>query len=321
MDLRQIRYFIAVAMSGSFTAASHSLRVSQPALGLQVKQLEDQLGVRLLERHSRGVTLTKAGVVFQRHAATILENVGRAEAALLKFKGGQRTDVLIGVTPNTGRNIVPELLEACARSASPSIRIMIQQGHSAEMLEEVEGRTLDMAFCYDPPRSDRLGTLALYGEDLVLLGPRELVKGHGDVAFGDLPNYPLIMSGTQRGARAFVEAAAARTGVKLSIRHEIEAIGLKRDLLLRNRCCTIVSLGPFIDDVQSGIFGARRIVQPMLSRDFLLVYRRDLPEDVLGFILSNVRSIVARRRAENLIGWRRPAAGKQRSAVEAVERE
>src|SRR5215203_2903171 len=115
MDLRQIRYFVAVATSGSFTAASHSLRVSQPALGLQVKQLEEQLGVRLLDRHSRGVTLTKAGSVFHRHAVTILESLERAEAALFPFKGGQRTDVLIGVTPNTGRHIVPELLEACAR--------------------------------------------------------------------------------------------------------------------------------------------------------------------------------------------------------------
>jgi LysR family nitrogen assimilation transcriptional regulator len=315
MDLRQIRYFMAVATSGSFTAASHSLRVSQPALGLQVKQLEDELGVRLFDRHSRGVTLTKGGSVFHRHALTILENVERAEAALFPFKSGQRTDVLIGVTPNTGRHIVPDLLEVCARSASPSIRIMIQQGHSGEMLEEVESRTLDMAFCYDLPRSDRLGILPLYGEDLVLLGPRELVGGAGDVTFGDLPGFPLIMSGTQRGARAFVEAAAARSGVNLSIRHEVEAIGLKRELLLRNRCCTVVSLGPFIDDVRSGVFGARRIVKPTLSRDFNLVYRRDLPEDVLNFILSNIRRIVGQRLGDSELRWRRPRGGRRQSTA------
>ena len=104
--------------------------------------------MRLLERHSRGVTLTKAGSIFHRHALTILETIERAKSALFPFQSGQRTDVLIGVTPNTARHIVPELLEACIRSASPAIRIMIQQGHSAEMLEEVEGRSLDMAFCY-----------------------------------------------------------------------------------------------------------------------------------------------------------------------------
>jgi LysR family nitrogen assimilation transcriptional regulator len=320
MDLRQIRYFLAVATSGSFTAASHSLRVSQPALGLQVKQLEDQLGVRLLERHSRGVTLTKAGAVFHRHAVTILEGVERAEAALFPFKASQRTDVLIGVTPNTARHIVPDLLEDCVRCTTPLVRIMVRQGHSAEMLTEVENRTLDMAFCYDKPKSDRIGTLPLYGEDLVLLGPTELMNGSGDVELQDLPNFPLIMSGTQRGARAFVEAAAARCGVELSIRHEIEAIGLKRELLLRNRCCTIVSLGPFIDDVQHGVFSARRIVKPTLSRDFHLAYRRDLPEDVLDLILSNVRKIVARRLGEKQVGWRKPGK-KHDSAASWAETE
>jgi len=90
------------------------------------------------------------------------------------------------------------------------------------------------------------------------------------------------MSGTQRGARAFVEAAAARCGVELSIRHEIEAIGLKRELLLRNRCCTIVSLGPFIDDVQHGVFSARRIVKPIqaLERSVKAVAGGDYSQSV-----------------------------------------
>jgi hypothetical protein len=126
------------------------------------------------------------------------------------------------------------------------------------------------------------------------------------------------MSGTQRGARSFVEQAAARSGVKLSIRHEIEAIGLKRELLLRNCCCTIVSLGPFIDDVQSGVFAARRIVRPSLSRTFHLAYRRDLPDDVLDFILLNVGGIVARRLRDHQLGWRRPRSEKPSSTVPAT---
>ena len=157
---------MTVAKSGSFTAASHALHVSQPALGLQVKQLEDGLGIRLLDRHSRGVTLTKAGGIFYEHATEILDWLERAEASLLPFKNDQKTNVLFGVTPSTARTIVPELLEACARTASPSIRIVVQQGHSAEMLEEVEAKSLDMAFCYDVSKSDRLGALPLYGEDL-----------------------------------------------------------------------------------------------------------------------------------------------------------
>jgi LysR family nitrogen assimilation transcriptional regulator len=305
MDFRQLRYFATVAKSGSFTAASHILHISQPALGLQVKQLEDRLGTRLLARHSRGVTLTKAGSVFLNHATSILASVERAEASLVPFKTGRRTDILFGVTPSTGRTIIPELIEACGRTKAPSVRIVVQQGHSAELLEQTEAKALDMVFCYDRPRSKRLGSMPLYGEDLVIVGPPDLLGPKGDVAFGDLPKFPLIMSGTQRGARAFVEQTAAEQGVDLSIRHEVEALGLKRELLLRNRCCTIVSYGLFLDDIQSGVFGARRIVAPTLSRDFFLVFRRDLPGAALDFILSSVRDIVERRHRESELGWRR----------------
>ena len=69
-----------------------------------------------------------------------------------------------------------------------------------------------------------------------------------------------------------------------------------------------VSLGPFLDQVRSGAFGARRIVNPALSRDFHLAYRRDLPEDVLEFILNSVRAIIARRLLDRDLGWRRPRA-------------
>jgi LysR family transcriptional regulator, nitrogen assimilation regulatory protein len=320
MDLRQLRYLVTVVKTGSFTAASHILHVSQPALGLQVKQLEDSLGTRLLVRHSRGVALTKAGSVFLRHATAILESVERAEQSLLPFKTDMRTEISFGVTPSVARTIIPELIEACARSETPSVRIIVQQGHSAELLEQVEPKGLDIAICYNQPKSHRLGSLPLYGEDLVLIGPPDLVKSEdGDVRFADLPKFPLIMSGTQRGARAFVEQIAAEQGVDLNIRHEVEAMGLKRELLLRNCCCTIVSLGVFLDDVRSGVFQSRRVVEPTLSRDFFLVFRHDLQVETLDFIQSSIRSIVEAKYRENQLGWhRRDREGRQNRPVNSA---
>jgi LysR family nitrogen assimilation transcriptional regulator len=313
MDLRQLRYFVTVANCGSFTAAARQLCITQPALGLQVKQLERRLGTSLLARHSRGVTLTKAGTVLLPHADAILENIAQAEASLQAFKSDARaklsaetTEIRLGVLPSTTRSIVPELMEACERTMLPSVRIGIQQGFDGDLLRAAEDKKLDMIFCYEPPGSSPLDVLPLYVDELILVGPPKMVRSQdGDVLFRDLPQFPLIMSRSRRGARALVEETAGAKGIELKIRYEVEAAGLKRELLRTERCCTIVSSAMFLGDLRNKVFGARRIVEPALSRKLCLVSSRDLPSDVLEFVQSTVRQIVERRHAERLIGWRR----------------
>jgi LysR family nitrogen assimilation transcriptional regulator len=320
MELRQLRYFVAVAKCGSFTAAALQLRISQPALGLQVKQLENLLGIRLLARHSRGVTLTKAGSVLLWHAQSILEHVAQAEASLQAFNAptkarAETTEIRLGALPSTTSSIVPELMDACERTMSPSVRIAIEQGFDRGLLQAVEDEKLEMAFCYDPPRSCQLDVLPLYLDELILVGPAKIVRPEdGDVLFRDLPQFPLIMSRSRQGARALVQQAASAKGVRLNIRYEVEAVGLKRELLRTERCCTIVSSAMFLGDLRTNVFVARRIVAPSLSRKLCLVSSRDLPSDVLEFVRSAIREIVERRHAEALVGWRRlPGEVKQPS--------
>jgi len=313
MDLRQLRYFVTVADCGSFTAAARQLRITQPALGLQVKQLESLLGVSLLARHSRGVMLTKAGAVLLWHARTILDHVAQAEASLQAFKNDARakhaaeaTEIRLGVLPSTTHSIVPELMEACERTMSPSVRIGIEQGFDRDLLQAVEDKKLDMIFCFDAQKSNQLDVLPLYIDDLVLVGPPDIVRmDDGDVAFRDLTCFPLIMSRVSRGARALVEETASAKGIALKIRYEVEAAGLKRELLRTGRCCTIVSSAMFLGDLRDNVFGARRIVAPLLSRKLCLAWSRDLPSEVVEFVQSTVRQIVERRHAEHLVGWRR----------------
>jgi len=313
MDLRQLRYFVTVAKCGSFTAAARQLRISQPALGLQVKQLERQLATSLVARHSRGVTLTEAGVVLLPHADAILENVARAETSLQPFKSAARektstvdTEIRFGALPSTTHSIIPELIDACERTMSPSVRIGVQQGFDCDLLQAARDKKFDMIFCYDPQKCHQLDVLPLYCDDLVLVGPSQIVRSEdGDVLFRDLPRFPLIMSRAHKGARALVEETASAKGVALKIRYEVEAAGLKRELLRTERCCTIVSSAMFLGDLRSEVFAARRIVAPSLSRILCLVSARDLPSDVVEFVQSTVRRIVEQRHGEHVVGWRR----------------
>src|SRR5262245_19763197 len=96
MELRQLRYFVGVAEAGSLLKASSRLHVAQPALGQQVAALEDELGSKLFERSSRGMSLTEAGRTFLEHAKAVLANVERARAAVRETAAVPRGEVVIG---------------------------------------------------------------------------------------------------------------------------------------------------------------------------------------------------------------------------------
>src|SRR5713226_3163141 len=113
MSLRQIRYFLAVAKSGSFSAAARRAHVSQPSLCVQIKQLEERVGAKLLLRHSRGVELTAAGTAFLPHAIAALEDLKRAERAVAALDSSRTEEVSLGVTPTPGRALIVDLLRKC----------------------------------------------------------------------------------------------------------------------------------------------------------------------------------------------------------------
>lgn len=302
MDLRQLRYFAAVAHSGSFTGASRALHISQPALGYQVKHLEQTLGTDLLLRHSRGVVPTEAGKLLLRHVERILADVEAAEAALDPFRRKLVGDVALGVTPTSGRALVPDLLKLCA--AQTGLRIALRQGMSNGLLAETLAGALDMAFCYDPPEIERTRPVALYREALFLIGPPDLVGPHRqDLAFATLEQFPLLLDNRLQNLRQLVETIAAERGVALNVTLEIEPINLKREMIVHYRRCTIVPYGLFRDEIRSGELRARRIVEPTLMRTMNLVLRPSLPESVGTFMLSAIRTIVAECIAEGELGW------------------
>ena len=174
MDLRQLRYFVAIVRSGSFVGASRELHISQPALGYQIKRLEAELGVELLLRHSRGVLLTEPGQVLLSHARDVLERMSRTERAMDGFRNGLSGEITLGVTPTCGRILAPELLERCA--SHPNLRISLRQGLSNELFQATLAGQLDMTFCYDPHFDDPSRVTALYRERLFLTGPPDMLQ-------------------------------------------------------------------------------------------------------------------------------------------------
>src|SRR5688500_5116487 len=112
MELRYLRYFIAVAEERSITRAAARLRLAQPALSRQLRALEDEIGSPLMERNSRGVMLTEAGLAFAEDAKRILADVEAVVSAARARSRGTKGDLNIGYAPSPTAEILPPALQA-----------------------------------------------------------------------------------------------------------------------------------------------------------------------------------------------------------------
>jgi DNA-binding transcriptional LysR family regulator len=147
VELRHLRYFIAVAAHGSFNRAAQVIHVTQPALSRQVKNLEDELGVLLFERGTNTIKLTNAGERFYEEAREVL---ARAELAVRRVRGERRGDVLrIGYAPSATAGILPRALERFEAEHS-GVRVELVDVSPTEMLRMSKEGRLDVIVALDP---------------------------------------------------------------------------------------------------------------------------------------------------------------------------
>src|SRR5690348_3956573 len=146
MELRHLRYFIAVAEEGLITRAAERLGIQQPPLSLQIKALERELAVQLLRRKPRGVELTEAGVLFLTRARAILQEVERASASARRTARGEEGRVVVGVTSSAPFHpLVPRAIRAFRESA-PLVALVLEESGSSELVQGLHDEEIDAAF-------------------------------------------------------------------------------------------------------------------------------------------------------------------------------
>src|SRR5690606_260802 len=147
MDIRQLRYFVAIAEQGSFSRAAALLHIAQPALSLHVRNMEFDLGTPLLFRSPKGVVPTEAGEILLRNARIIIDQLAIAEEEIRGHDNDPSGEVRLGL-PGTISQILAVPLITAARTRYPKIKLRIAEAMSGFVLEWMRDARIDLAILY-----------------------------------------------------------------------------------------------------------------------------------------------------------------------------
>ncbi len=192
MELRHLKYFVAVAEELHFGRAAKRLHIAQPPLSQQIKNLEEELGAKLLDRTKRTVHMTDAGMYFLKEARQVLLHVEQAAEAARRIHHGQAGRLTVGFVGSVVHTFLPAALRSF-RERFPDVELVLQELNTAEQIQSLHTGRIDVGFLYlaakDPLLSSQLLTQAPL---LVALPSRHPLAGRKTLHLRDLANEPFI---------------------------------------------------------------------------------------------------------------------------------
>ncbi|CAN5353397.1 LysR substrate-binding domain-containing protein [soil metagenome] len=302
MNLKTLRYFVAIADAGSFTAAAVAVSIAQPALTRQLRDLESELGVQLLQRSPRGVRLTQDGATLYESARRMLAESARVRAQLGGRHGGDaESTVVLGVSPTLTRVLLPGVFERCHRSLA-DVKLVVREAFTPQLLEGLERGLVDMAIVTNPEPNRRLTLQLLLAEPFALVTPAD--RGMAPVvSLATLAKVPLLMTQLHRG---IVERTLAPLGAKLNIQAEIDSVDAIRELVLQGRWATVMPVSVFKGHA-TGSVRISEISGVQAHRMLVLASRVERSQARAIAVLTDVlRAEAAKRTAEGMFSFGTP---------------
>jgi LysR family transcriptional regulator, cyn operon transcriptional activator len=224
IELRHLRYFVALADELHFTRASVVANISQPTLSQQIRQLEHAFGSRLVDRIGKKVSLTAAGTALLPHARSVLHQLHEAKAAVGEVSGLRSGRLALAVVQTVNATLIPQLLARYSESY-PGIQVSTREVTGDELERGIEAGEFDLGLGFVPTGRATLETEALYEEELVGIVPR----GHplaqaGVLTFTALAEHPLVLLPRGYCTRELIQTSFTRAGVAPRIAMELNSV-------------------------------------------------------------------------------------------------
>jgi len=296
MELRHLRYFVAVAEELSFTRAAERLHVSQPPLSQQIKQLEEEVQSQLFDRSRRWVRLTRSGRLFLDHARQVLEEVERAVLSARRTMGSER-DLSVASTTWTNLTAVSRILR-CFSEAHREIRIEVQTLNSMLQVRAVKARTVDVGFMFSPPADDALQIARLVKYPLmVALHTNHRLAARAELSPGDLAgeSYVMLAADVAPAYGSIVSKYWEQVGVSIRERLKVDQAHAVIDLVAAGAGFALVPSS--VQECEKQRIVCRRVHPAPPELELALVWARGVESPAISVLLEVARRIVGQPRA------------------------
>lgn len=241
MELRHIKYLLAVADHQNFTRAAEALHVSQPTLSQQVKQIERTLGVELFDRSGRTVRLTDAGSAYVAHARLAMRDLQAAERAVHDVRDLSRGNLRIAMTPTFTAYLIGPLIHSF-RAAHPGIRLTILETNQDRIEVDLLADRLDLGIAFAGPHAAGIDARTLFTETLGLVvgSGHALATATARVPVSELAGEPLGLLSSDFATRLHVDTYFADCKVPQTIAIESNSISALLELVRRGVVTTVL---------------------------------------------------------------------------------
>ncbi len=270
MDFDQLYYFQIVAKHQSFTKASEELNLSQPALSRSILRLEEEIGIPLFERKSRGVVLNQYGKFFLKYANQVLLEMKEAKQKIQDMVDPYHGIISLAFIQTLGSSFVPDLISDF-QNEFPNIQFQLSQNISSKILKEIDAANLDIGFCSSLDSNENLCSLPVLIEELFLIVPAaHRLAGKEQVHLSEVADDPFILFKPQTALHDLIENLCHEAGFQPRKVFEGYEERTVSDLVGANLGVAIV---PHIPNLDKSKISILRIQSPKCVRVIQMVWR------------------------------------------------
>jgi LysR family hca operon transcriptional activator len=294
MELRHLRYFVAVAEAGNLTvAAERKLHTSQPSLSRQIRDLENEVGAQLLTRRARGIELTPAGRAFLEHARSVLSQVEAATEAARRVAHPAKPCFSMGFLTGHELTWMPEALQIL-RDELPNIDVMISSQYSPLLADGLSKGRIDAAFLRREQGAPELAFRHLLKEPLVVILPsNHSLAARKTISPQDLVGETFVtVSHTAPVLRGLIDNYLKRSGIKITPAHEADHLAMGMSLIASTRGVGL--LPAYAQNFLPSSVTSRPLKGDAPTVELVLGYKKSNESPILKLLLSRLDELIAR---------------------------